>query len=446
MDQGPALNASAPIRSLGLVPATCLIVGQVVGIGIFLTPAGMARGLGASGLVYAMWLLAGFMALTGALCYGELASRFPEAGGAYVYLREAWGEPVAFLYGWKCLLVMDPGIAAALGAGLAEYVAYLWPLEPGGKKAAAALVIVLLAALSALGTRLAAGTLVVITALKLALLAVIAVSAFGSGAIAWERVLPSLGRAADASPLLPALAGAFVAAFFSFGGWWEAARMAGEVRDPQRTLPRAFVLGITIVTAVYILTSAVFIGLVPVAETATADAFAAQVGERLFGPAGGTVLALGVILSVVGSLAAVMLASPRLYVALARDGLFPVRIARLHPRFGTPAAAVGVQAALAVLLVALGTFADIVAYFVFVTVAFIAASVAGLYRLPAATHGFRTPLRRLTPAVFVGLSVLLLALLLAGKPAQALLGVGVVSLGAPVYAWLRRGGILGTAT
>jgi APA family basic amino acid/polyamine antiporter len=419
-------------------------VGQVVGIGIFLTPAGMARGLAASGLVYSMWLLAGFMALAGALCYGELASRFPEAGGAYVYIREAWGERLAFLYGWKCLLVMDPGLTAALGAGLAEYVAYLWPLEAGGRKAVAIVVILMIAALSALGTRLAAGALVAITALKLALLAVIVVWGFASGGVAWERVVPSFARPADAAPLLPALAGGFIAAFFSFGGWWEAARMAGEVRDPQRTLPRAFVLGITIVTVVYILTSAVFLGLVAGAETPTADAFAAQVGERLFGRAGGTVLALGVIVSVLGSLAAVILLSPRVYVALARDGLFPARLARLHPRFGTPAAAIALQAGLASLLVALGTFNDIVAYFVFVTVAFIAASVAGLYRLPESNAGFRTPLRRVTPAVFVSLSVVLLALLLAGKPTQALLGVAVVALGAPVYAALRRRGVLGT--
>jgi basic amino acid/polyamine antiporter, APA family len=426
------------------VSATCLIVGQVVGIGIFLTPAEMARGLGASGLVYAMWFLAGFMALTGALCYGELATRFPEAGGAYVYLREAWGEPLAFLYGWKCLLVMDPGITAALGAGLAEYVAYLQPLDATGKKSVAVVVILLIAALSALGTRLAAGTLVLITALKLALLGVIVVWGFAAGEVAWDRVLPSLDRPVDAVPLLGALAGGFVSAFFSFGGWWEAARMAGEVRNPERTLPRAFVLGITLVTAVYVLTTAVFLGLVSAPETATADAFAARVGEALFGPAGGTVMALGVILSVLGSLAAVMLASPRVYVALARDGLFPGRLARLHPRFGTPASAIALQAALAVVLVAVGSFSDIVAYFVFVTVAFIAASVAGLYRLPDSATGFRTPLRRLTPAVFVGLSVLLLALLLAGRPTQAILGVAVVALGAPVYIGLRRRGVLGT--
>ena len=262
------------------MPATCLIAGQIVGIGIFLTPAEMAQGLGAPGLVYAMWLLAGFMALTGALCYGELASRFPEAGGAYVYLREAWGEPVAFLYGWKCMLVMDPGITAALAAGLADYVSYLLPVGPGGRKAVAAGAILLLAAVTALGTRLAASTLVLITVLKLGVLAVIVLLGFASGKAEIGRILPSFLRYEGAPALLPALAGGFVSAFFSFGGWWEAARMAGEVRDPERTLPRAFVLGIAIVTVVYVLTTAVFLGLVPLAETGTATAFAARVGER----------------------------------------------------------------------------------------------------------------------------------------------------------------------
>ena len=423
--------------------ATCLVAGQVIGIGIFLTPADMARGLGASGLVYAMWLLAGFMALAGALCYGELASRFPRAGGAYVYLREAWGERVAFLYGWKCLLVMDPGLTAALAAGLAQYVAYLTPLDATGRKAVAVAILLIVATVTALGTRLAAGSLVLMTALKGAVLAVIVVWGFASGGAMADRVWPSFSRYPGAPPLLPALAGGFVAAFFSFGGWWEMARMAGEVRNPKRTLPLAFVAGVTIVTAVYILTSAVFLGLVPPAEVGSADAFAALAGERLFGAAGGTVLALAVLVSGLGSLAAVMLGSPRVYVALAKDGLFPARLAAIHPRLGTPATAIALQAALASLLVVVGTFADIVVYFVCVTVAFIAMSVAALYRLPEAeAGGFRTPFRRITPAVFVGLCTVLLVLLLLGKPVQALLGIVVVALGLPVYEGLRRAGIL----
>jgi APA family basic amino acid/polyamine antiporter len=433
------LSQPAAPRLLGPVAATCLIVGQVVGIGIFLTPAEMAQGLGSPGLVHAMWALMGLMALTGALCYGELAARFPEAGGAYVYLREAWGERVAFLYGWKCLLVMDPGLTAALAAGLATYALYLWPGFPGGAPAVAIWAILLLAAMSALGTRLAAGAIVGLTALKLALLAVIAVWGLASADADAAPGLVSFERYPGAPPLLPALAGGFVAAFFSFGGWWEAARMAGEVRDPQRTLPKAFVVGVALVTAVYVVTGGVFMALVPLAEAGGATAFAARVGERLFGAAGGAVLAAGVCVSVVGSLAAVLLGSPRTYVALARDGLFPERLARLHPRLGTPVPAIVVQASLATLLVLVGSFSEIVAYFIFVTVAFIAASVAGLYRLPPpGPGGFVTPFRRVTPGIFLALCGVLLVLLLAGRPLQAVLGALVVSAGLPVHAALRR--------
>jgi len=436
------LTKDAP-RLLGLVPATCLIVGQVVGIGIFLTPAEMAQGLGAPALVHGMWALAGLMALCGALCYAELASRFPEAGGAYVYLREGWGERAAFLYGWKCLLVMDPGITAALAAGLADYVLYLRPGIPGGAKAVAVAAIVALAVLTALGTRLAAGTLVAVTAVKIAVLAVIVAWGFASSDAAGRGALTSLARYHGAPPLVPALAGGFVAAFFSFGGWWEAARMAGEVRDPRRTLPRAFVLGILLVTAVYVLTSAVVMALVPSSTGGPATAIAARVGERLFGPAGGTVLALAVCVSVAGSLAAVMLSTPRTYVALARDGLFPRRFAASDPRLGTPVLAISVQAVLATAMVLVGTFSDIVAFFIFVTVAFVAASVAALYRLSRPVDGgFETPLRRVVPAVFVGLCLVLLVLLLAGRPVQALLGVAIVAGGLPVHAWLRRRGAL----
>jgi APA family basic amino acid/polyamine antiporter len=441
-----ALPATANLhRSLGLVAATCLIVGQVIGIGIFLTPAEMARDLGSSGLVYSMWLLAGLMALAGALCYGELASRFPEAGGAYVYLRRAWGEPVAFLYGWKCLLVMDPGLSAALAAGLAQYVAYLTPMSAVERKALAIGTILILAGLTALGTRLATGAVVAVTIVKVAILGTIVILGLTDGGGDTTSLLPSLDRYPSAPALVPALAGGFIAAFFSFGGWWEAARMAGEVRDPQRTLPRAFVLAIAVVTLLYVVTSAVFMRLVPLAEAGQSGAFAARVGERLFGAAGGTVFAAAVAVCVLGSLAAFVLSSPRLYLALARDGLFPARLGQLHPRFGTPVTAIAVQAVLASLLVVVGTFSDIVAYFIFVTILFIAASVGGIYRLPAPpATAFRTPGRRFMPAFFVALCAVVLTLLLIGRPLQATLGLLVVALGVPAYVALRRTGSLTT--
>jgi APA family basic amino acid/polyamine antiporter len=234
--------------------------------------------------------------------------------------------------------------------------------------------------------------------------------------------------------LIPALAGAVIAAFFSFGGFWDLVKIGGEVRDPNRTLPRALALGVGIVTLVYILTSAVFVYLVPIGEATSGDAFAARVGEALFGPAGGRVFAAIVIVAVVGSLAAVLLASPRVYFAMAKDGVFLRSVAQVHPRFGTPVRAIALQAILASLLVGLGTFGEIVAYFVFVSIAFVALTVAGLYRLPRPQgEGYRMPGYPWTPMAFLSLLGVLLALLGGGRPTQAVLGLLVVALGIPAY-------------
>ncbi len=412
------------------------MVGIVVGIGIFLTPGELVRSLGSPGLVLVMWLVTGLMAFAGALAYGELASRFPEAGGPYVYLREAYGRRVAFLYGWKCLLVMDPGLTAAIATGLAGYASYLAPLTPWGARALAVLSILVLAGLTALGTRLAAGALVAVTALKIAALFALASLGLFAGEGNTQDLFPLFRRAPGSEPLWGALAGGFVSAFFSFGGWWEASKIAGEVRNPSRNLPLAFAAGVALVTLLYIAVSTVFLVVVPFEEASSASAFAAILGEKLFGPAGGTVLTGVVLVSGVGTLAAFMLAAPRLYLALAEDGLFPRSLARLHPSLGTPVRAIALQAGLASLLVTLGTFGEIVAYFIFATVGFIALSVAALWLLPAESP--RVPFARLGGAVFVALAAVLLVVLLLGRPVPALSGVAMVALGALVYRTLER--------
>jgi APA family basic amino acid/polyamine antiporter len=431
--------AREPVRPLGFTAATSLVVGGVIGIGIFLVPAELARSLAAPGWVFAMWAVTGLMAVCGALCYGELAARFPEAGGPYVYLRVAYGERVAFLYGWECLLVMDPGLTAALGMGAAEQAAHLVPLGPVGQKLLAASAIVAVAALTALGTRLAAGFLVTLTALKVAALVLIVGWGFGSGAAGVDRLDPWFARPPGAEPLLAGLAGGFVATFFSFGGWWEAAKMAGEVRRPARTLPLAFATGIVVVTLLYVLASAVFLAALAPGEAVATAVSAPEIADRLFGATGGRLLAAIVLLSALGSLAAVMLASPRLYVALASDRLFPRVLGAPSTLTGTPLGAIAVQAALACALLAVGRFADIVAYFVFSTMAFITASVAAILVLPPPPPGcFRAPARRCMAGIFIGLAAVLLALVAGGRLIPAASGVAVVALGLPVHAWLRR--------
>jgi APA family basic amino acid/polyamine antiporter len=226
-----------------------------------------------------------------------------------------------------------------------------------------------------------------------------------------------------------------VSGFFSFGGWWEMSKLGGEVKDAPRTLPRALALGVLGVTLLYLAVSAAFLYLVPLEAVETPETFAAQAGEALFGARGGAVLAAGVVLSILGALFAFMTMAPRVYYAMARDGAAPVWAGRVDARTGAPVRAIALQAMLASLLVVLGTFDAIVAYFVFPTVAFLGLTVAGLFRVRRGSPApdLAAPLFPLTPAFFLGSIVIVLALLAGGRPREAALGAAVVALGWPVY-------------
>jgi APA family basic amino acid/polyamine antiporter len=431
-----AQSESGLKRQLGLASATAMVAGEVIAVGIFLTPADMAKSLGSPMWVMVVWLVMGGMAISGALCYGELAARFPEAGGGYVYLREAYGPGLAFLYGWKCFLVLDPGLTAALATGAASYVGYIINLSPNGAKAVAIAAIFLMATANIIGVRFGAWLINWLTALKLGLLALIVLWGFCLGLGDWSNFTPFIAQRAGSAPIVGGLAGGLVAAFFSFGGWWDASKLAGEVRDPVRTMPRALTFGVSIVTLVYIITSAAFIYLVPIEQATSGETFAAQAGEILFGRAGGQVFSGIVIISVLGSLLAVIITAPRVYYSMARDGVFFNAAAKLHPRFNTPARACLLQAALASLLVAVGTFNQIIAYFIFITVVFVGLTVAAVFVLrkkPQTGESFHTPGYPVTPVIFLTLVILLLVMLAANNPRQAALGVAVVALGAPVY-------------
>lgn len=434
-------NSGKLQRQLGLRTATALIVGEVIAVGIFLTPAGMAKSLGSPFWLLIVWLLMGGMALCGALCYGELAARFPEAGGGYVYLREAYGKPIAFLYGWMALLVMDPGLTAVLAVGLASYVGYVIKLSPLGLKAVAISAIVLVALVNARGVKLGGGLIRWLTISKLGLIAVVILGGFALGSGNWSNFQPLLAQRPGSQPLLGALAAGVVGAFFSFGGWWDLTKLAGEVRNPKQTLPRALIYGVTILTVVYILTSAAFMYLVPLEQVTSGETFIAQAGQVLFGQAGAHILSGVVIVAVLGSLAAVVMSAPRVYFAMARDGLFISAAAEIHPRYGTPARAIIIQATLATLLVLVGTFDTILSYFVFVVVLFIGLTVATLFVLRRRVEQsivYRTPGYPFTPIIFLLLIALLLCLLATNRPQQAGLGVAVVALGLPVYYLLFR--------
>ena len=216
--------------------AIALLVGQVIAVGIFLTPAGMAKAVGSPFLLLVVWVVMGAMSLSGALCYGELASRFPEAGGSYVYLREAYGRPVAFLYGWMVLLVLDPGLTAVFAIGLTSYIDHVVPLSDIAKPTIAITAVFAVAAVNIVGGGINSTILKILTAFKVGFLLFIILYSF----------LGSRGDIANFSPffavpenIFGALAGGLVGAFFAFAGWWELSRLAGEIRDPEKKLHKA---------------------------------------------------------------------------------------------------------------------------------------------------------------------------------------------------------------
>ncbi len=416
--------------------AVALIVGQVIAVGIFLTPAGMAKSVGSPSWLFAIWIVIGLMTLAGALCYGELAARFPEAGGSYVYLREAWGKGPAFLYGWMVLLVLDPGLTAVFGVGLASYAAYLVELSPISQKILAIVSVVSIGFVTTLGGRIGAEFLKLLTVLKVGTLLFIIVFGFASGAGDLSNFEPFFAAPNDP---VGAIAGGVVGAFFAFAGWWEVTRIAGEIESPERNVPRALTIGVLLITILYILTSAVFFYLVPTNAVTNDETFAAQAGVAMFGDRGGAVFAAVVIVSVLGTLFAYLMASPRVYFAMARDGLFFKSIGELHPRFGTPHRAAIIQIVMASLLILTGTFNEIIGYFFFIVVFFVGLAVAGLFIIRrTGFDGYRTPLFPLTPIFFLTITGIVLVMIAMRNPLQTFIGIAVVAIGIPVYAFRFR--------
>jgi APA family basic amino acid/polyamine antiporter len=414
-----------------------MVVSQVVGVGIFLTPATMMRTVGGAGPALAIWMTLGVLSIAGALCYAELTTRFPTAGGGYVFLREAFGRHAAFVFGWMALLVTDPGITAALGIGLAQYLLAATGARPDFVPPVAIAVIVGFGLLTVAGIGASSVVLRWTAVAKLAIVGVLV----GAAIVRSGRAGEAAGGAATViGP--EALAASVIAAFFAFGGWWELGRMSEEVESPHRTMPRALVGGLTLVTAIYALVSVAYVFSGAEVVTGSDQAFVAAVGTALFGSTAGRLLAVMVVVAVAGSLAATLLAAPRMYLAMARDGLFPARLAQPDRR-GAFFAATALQVTLASLLILLGTFDQILGYFVPVTIFFLGLSAAAVLVLPRPGDNprvFTMPLHPLPIVLFLILIAVVLGLFVVGRPTQTLLGAAVAAAGIPIsFMFLRSG-------
>src|SRR6202167_532082 len=432
-------------RQMGVWAATAVVTGEAISLGIFLTPAGMARSLGSPALLGAVWCGMALFTMAGALCFTELAVRFPQAGGEYVYLRQGFGRRVAFLYGWMAAVVMYPGVAAALCVGSVPYLRELVSL-PGWIAAwLPAFILLALGTLNYAGTRFSSGFMTALNWLKVPVLAGLVGWALASGHATLANLVPLTLRREGSDPLTGAIAGAAISAFFCFGGWWEAGKIAGDVRNPRRNLPIAFTAGVLIVTAIYLLVSFAFVAVVPMEQIQNNTAFVAQFGQALFGGQGGRVLSACVLLCVLGGLMVLSMAVPRVTYALAREeagdqgkavnrgplGFF----ARLHPRFGSSANAVLLQTGMALAVLALGAFDRILAFIIFSAVVFLAITVATLFRTAEPVRRWWFPW---APIVFLAGSGVLAAMLLMHSLWPSLLGAAVVLAGLPVR-WLLLG-------
>jgi APA family basic amino acid/polyamine antiporter len=428
-------------RSLTLFDLTMIAIGGTIGSGIFLTPSLIAHAVTSPLLILGAWAVGGLMAMSGALTFAELAALMPHAGGEYAYLREAYGGLAGFLFGWAYFLVVNAGGLGALSVAFATYFGYFVPLAPVGTKLVAVCGLLLLTGINVVGVKAGAIFSDVFTVLKIAGIAALVVVglAFGSA----HTTSFSMSTAAIPGGLGAGLAAAMVGVLWSTGGWQHATYATAEVRDPRRTLPLAMIVGTAVVTLIYLLVNVAYMFLLTPAEIAASPRVAADAVSRVFGSAGGSAISLAIFISTFGVVGIYTLTAPRIYFAMASEGLFFKRVAEVHPRFHTPAFAILAQSGWAVVLILFwGTFENLISYVVFTDWIFFGLAAASVFvfrrRLPDAERVSRVPLYPITPLFFVAMSAWFVAVTLVQRPAQAWAGLAFLALGVPVYRYWKR--------
>lgn len=422
-------------RRLGTWDAAMIVVGGVIGSGIFLTPAAIARQTGSAAEVLAAWAIGGLIALVGALCYAELGTRRPQAGGGYVYLREAFGLVVAFVYGWNLLVVNHSGALAAVATVFVQYAGAAFGTKVDNPGPWAVGTLVFLAGVNTFGIR--AGSLAqnVLTVLKLvAIAALIAVGLSVGGAPA---------PAAAPAPINPlAFFGALMPVLFSYGGWYYVNDIAGEMRDPQHSIPRALVFGMLLVAACYLLANLAYLAVLGHDGLAASTAPAADLMRRAFGEPGARLIAAGIAISTLGFCNIAMIGAARVFQAMGADGVFFRSAARLHPRWRSPNVALILLATWSCVLALTGTFDQLLNYSTVGDWLGMAAVIATLFwyrRMRAAEAApFRTPWYPALPLAFLAVVLAVVAVTIWNHPRDAGMGALITLAGLPAYALWRR--------
>lgn len=414
-----------------------MVIGGIIGSGIFRNPAEVAKRVSTPTLILSVWGLGAVIALIGAFVFAELGQRRPRVGGGYAYLREAFGPLAGFMYGWALLLVMATGAIAAVAMTFAGYLGSLvgWPESVQPVVAAAA--IALLTLINVLGVRSGAWTQNVFTILKLAAIAALVFAAF--------FLVGAPASTAQATPppgsLVLAMGAALVPVLFAFGGWQQTNFVAEEMVQPERDLPRALVLGVLVVVAAYLLVNVAYLKALGPVGLASSTAPAAETMGSVGGAGGRRLIAAGIVASTFGFLNLVILVSPRVYQAMARDGLFFASFARLHPQWRTPVAAIVLQGAWATLLLFTKRYGELNDYVVFGDWIFFGLNAVGLFILRRRDGGravpFMTPLHPWTTMIFIASAAYVVIGSIASNPGNALRGTALLAAGVPIFLFWR---------
>jgi len=419
-------------RKLGLLEATSIVIGTVIGVGIFIVPSAIARDLPSSPMILAVWIITGVISFFGALGYAELGAMMPHSGGQYLYLREAYGTLPAFVCGWAFFLVIQSGSIATVSVGFSLYLSYLLPGVPGLSRWAPVALIGILTFINYRGIKAGAFVQVLFTILKISGLALLIGSAF------WHKSGPGLDWTASTSAFsIHGLGLAMLGCFVAYDGWHVIAFIAGEVREPRRNLPLALGLGVLASVVIYLLASIAYLKLLSLPEIAASERVAATAAERSLGPIGATLMTLTIVLSSVGAANGSILTAPRIYFAQARDGLFFRQLASIHPRFETPHISILVQGVWTSLLALSGSYEALFSYVLFASWVVHAMTVLGVLILRRKKPDVPRPYRMwgypLAPLLFVVFALAFVVNTLIGRPGSSLIGALLILSGIPVY-------------
>jgi basic amino acid/polyamine antiporter, APA family len=443
------------IRGLSLLDAVLLLVGGVVGSGIFLTSGSIAQEVRYSSLFLLVWLIGAVVSLFATFAFAELASMYPDAGGQYIYLREAYGEFPAFLYGWMIFSVAQTGTIAALAVGFAEYLGAFTPLDPHrallmvGSWAftrghlVALLAITVMTWTNIAGVRRGADAQNLATWLKFAAIAVFVGLGFVFGHGSWSHWHTAAAASPAAGSMASAVGVALVAVFWAYDGWVYITWVAGEIKDAQRTLPRALMLGLGSVAAVYIGMNLAYLYALPMNRIAGETVIAQAAGETLFSPRIGRWLSCAVAISCFGAMSSAILCSARVYFAMARDGIFFRTMGRIHPRYRTPAYALFFQAIWSAVLALSGRYDELYTYVIFMMVLSYLATVVGLFVLrrkrPDVPRAYRCTGYPWIPVIYLVVAGAWALNTLVERPKESFAGLLIVLIGVPGYIYWKRG-------